>query len=125
MTNSFIYDFYSNIAPPDPIPNKLRIVGICDTTAELAWEKPEEVGRDDFYYSINRTNPDTNEEIVVNANYIDSRDVVAFKVTGLAPKTTYTFSVCVHNGVSKFDQIHEKLRVVAKQATTRQGSMLT
>ena len=69
MTNSFIYDFYCIIAPPDPIPNKLRIVGICDTTAELAWEKPEEVGRDDFYYSINRTNPDTSEEIVVNVNY--------------------------------------------------------
>ena len=124
MTNSFIYDFYSNIAPPDPIPNKLRIVGICDTTAELAWDKPGEVGRDDFYYSINRTNPDTSEEIMVNANYIDNRDVVAFKVTGLVPKTTYTFSVCVHNGVSQFDQIHKKLRVVAKQATTRQGSML-
>ena len=95
MTNSFIYDFYCIIAPPDPIPNKLRIVGICDTTAELAWEKPEEVGRDDFYYSINRTNPDTSEEIVVNVNYIDNRDVVAFKVTNRSCTKNYLYIFCL------------------------------
>ena len=97
---------------------------MCDTTAELSWDKPEKVGRNDFYYSINRTNPDTSEEIMINTYYIDNNDVVAFRVTGLAPKTTYTFTVCVHNGVSQFDQINEKLRVVTQQATTRQGSML-
>jgi hypothetical protein len=97
---------------------------MCDTTAELEWDKPGEVGRDDFYYAINRTDPDTNEEIMINTNYVDDRDVVTFKVTGLAPKTTYTFSVCVHNGVSQFDQINERLRMVTQQATTRKGSML-
>ena len=97
---------------------------MCDTTVELQWDKPGEVGRDDFYYAINRTSPDTSDEIMINTNYVDNRDVVTFRVTGLAPKTTYTFSVCVHNGVSQFDQINDKLRVVAQQATTRQGSML-
>ena len=61
---------------------------------------------------------------MIDTHYIDDSDVVTFRVTGLAPKTTYTFTVCVHNGVSQFDQINEKLRVVAQQATTRQGSML-
>ena len=96
---------------------------MCDTTAELEWDRPGEVGRDDFYYAINRTSPDTSEEIMLNTSYIDNRTHVTFRVTGLAPKTTYTFSVCVHNGVSQFDQINDKLRLVAQQATTKQGSM--
>lgn len=97
---------------------------MCDTTAQLAWDKPGEVGRDDFYYAINRTSPDSSEEIMLDTRYIDDSNVVTFTVTGLAPKTTYTFSVCVHNGVSQFDQINDKLRVVAQQATTKQGSTL-
>ena len=97
---------------------------MCDTNAQLEWDKPQEVGRDDFYYAINRTSPDTSDEIMINTNYVDNREVVTFKVTGLAPKTTYTFTVCIHNGVSQFDQINDKLRVVTQQATTRQGSML-
>ena len=96
---------------------------MCDTTVELEWDRPGVVGRDDFYYDINRTNPDTNEEVVISAKYVDDRNVVSFKVTGLKQKTTYTFSVCVHNGVSGLDQTNEKLRVVAQQATTKQGSM--
>lgn len=110
-------------APPGPIPNTLRIVSMCDTTAELAWDRPGEVGRDDFYYAINRTSPDSSEEIMLDTRYIDDSDIVTFTVTGLVPKTTYTFSVCVHNGVSQFDQINDKLRVVAQQATTKQGSV--
>ena len=115
--------YYSNAAPPGPIPNELRIVTICDTSAVLEWDKPNNVGRSDFYYDISRSNPDTEETIVINAQYTDDRDVVNYTVTGLTQKTTYTFSVHVHNGVSEHDDANAKLRVVSKQGTTKQGSM--
>ena len=94
----------------------------CDTTAVLEWDKPVDVGRSDFYYDVSRSNPET-EELILIAPYLkDDSDVVSYKVTGLTQKTTYTFSVCVHNGVSEHDDVNAKLRVVAKQGTTKQGS---
>ena len=113
----------ANTAPPGPIPNELRIVTICDTSAVLEWDKPKDVGRSDFYYDISRSNPDTEETVVINAQYTDDSDVVNYTVTGLTQKTTYTFSVHVHNGVSEHDDANAKLRVVSKQGTTKQGSM--
>ena len=113
----------THAAPPDPIPNELRIVSICDTTAVLEWDKPNDVGRSDFYYDVSRSNPDTEESVIVAPFLKDNSTVVRYTVTGLTQKTTYTFSVCVHNGVSEQDSANAKLRVVSKQGTTKQGSM--
>ena len=110
-------------APPGPIPNELKIATTCDTTVELEWHIPEDVGRDDFYYDVSRSNPDTEETIVIEPRLMDTGEIVTYKVTGLKPKTTYTFSVCVHNGVSEHDSENDKLRVVTTQGTTKQGSM--
>ena len=110
------------IAPPGPIPNDLRVTTICATTAELEWDQPEDVGREDFYYNISRSNPDSDESIIVNPHYADDSDAVKYTVTGLRPGTIYTFSVCVHNGVSEHDDANAKLRVVSTQGTTKPGS---
>lgn len=110
-------------APPDPIPNELRIVSICDTTAVLEWDKPNDVGRSDFYYDVSRSDPDTEEESIIVAPFLKNNSaVVMYTVTGLTQETTYTFSVCVHNGVSEQDSANAKLRVVSKQGTTKRGS---
>ena len=110
-------------APPSEIPNELRIVSVCDTSVELEWDKPVDVGRSDYDYDISRKNPDNpDESISIEPHYVDHSDVVRYTVTGLAPSTAYTFIVCVHNGVSEHDSANDKLRIVTQQATTRQGS---
>ena len=114
----------SHTAPPKPIPGDLRVVSMCDTSAVLEWDKPEAVGRDDFYYDIMRSAPDTEDLIMLEEKFVNHHSVIRYTVAGLMQTTTYTFSVCVHNGVSDQDEANAKLRVVAQQAKTKQGSML-
>ena len=95
---------------------------LCDTAVVLEWDRPGDVGRDDFYYDILRSVPDSEEIIIIEPLFIDDSDVVTYTVTGLKQKTAYTFSVCVHNGVSEHDEANAKLRIVSKQGTTKQGS---
>ena len=97
---------------------------MCDTSVVLEWDKPLDVGRSDYDYDIFRkdsNNPD--ETIYIVTGHVDHGEVVQYRVTGLSPSTSYTFSVCVHNGVSQHDSANDKLRIVSQQGTTRQGSM--
>ena len=96
----------------------------CDTSVVLEWDKPVDVGRSDYDYDISRNNPDNPDETIqIELGYVDHGEVVTYRVTGLSPSTSYTFSVCVHNGVSQHDSANDKLRIVSQQGTTKQGSM--
>ncbi len=98
-------------APTGPVKN-LRTTTITSTSVSLSWTKPEVTGRDDFYYSIEYSDPDTGSFILSNGNYVNSALAVSYTVPNLRPNTPYTIRVTTHNGVSDQDTENEDLRRV-------------
>ena len=71
------------------------------TTITIAWDKPEIIGREDYYYTVY-----SRQLLALSGNttsYVNASDRVEYTVTDLQPSTEYLFRVIVHNGVS--DQV--------------------
>ena len=100
-----------NTAPSGPVRN-LRTTTITSTSVSLSWTRPEVTGRDDFYYSIEYSDPNTGSFILSNGNYVNSALTVSYTVPNLRPNTLYTIRVTTHNGVSNQDIENEPLRRV-------------
>lgn len=87
------------------------------TLIVIAWEKPELIGREDFYYTIYYK-----EHLALSWNivgpYTNTSNVVQYVVNGLQPSTKYVFRIIVHNGVSNQDLKNEALRTCETNAST-------
>ncbi len=107
-----------NTAPPGPVRNLLTTT-ITSTSVSLSWTRPEVTGRDDFYYSIEYSDPNTGSFILSSGNYVNS--AFSYTVPNLRPNTPYTIRVTTHNGVSDQDTENEALRRVDLPTRTGEG----
>ncbi len=117
--NTYMLSFV-NTAPPGPVRN-LRSTTISNNSVILSWTRPEVTGRDDFYYSIEYSDPNTGSFILSNGNYVNSTLTVSYTVPNLRPNTPYTIRVTTHNGVSDQDTENEALRRMDLPIRTREG----
>ncbi len=122
LENNPLYGMLSLVttAPPGP-PLILEVTTITATNVTLSWTRPEVTGRDDFYYSIEYSDPDnTGSFILSNENYVNSSSALSYTVPNLRPNTPYTIRVTTHNGVSDQDTENETLRRVDLPTRTRE-----
>ena len=91
------------------------------------WERPLIIGRDDYFYNIQYSNPDIRGSFVQhNANpLITISPVVRYSLSGLRPQTQYTIRLSVLNGVSDQDSVGEEGRRSEVMATTGDISTYT
>ena len=92
----------------------------------VRWTRPEVIGRSDFYYTLQYSDPDNIGEFLP-ANpikIVNSALSVSHTVTGLQPNTAYTIRVTSHNGVSDQDTENAALRIVTIQVRTLEGGKL-
>ena len=83
----------------------------------MQWERPENTGRDDYYYTLQYTDGES-----VGSNQVVNRSqVVSQLITGLKPVTEYTITVTVANGVSGLDKENEFKRMCELIITTIEG----
>ena len=85
----------------------------------VEWERPETIGRDDYYYTLRYTDG----ESVGSNQVINKSQVVSQVITGLKPITEYTITVTVVNGVSNQDMENEFKRRCELIVTTTEGGM--
>ena len=109
-----------NTAPPGLVIN-LHTTNISNNSVSLSWTRPEVTGRDDFYYSIEYSDPNTGSFILSNGSYVNSALTVSYTVPNLRPNTPYTIRVTTHNGVSDQDTENEALRRVDLPIRTGEG----
>ena len=69
-------------------------------TITVRWERPEIIGRDDFYYNIFYSEDNQTFTQHNSRPYVKQDALVDYSVSGLQPLTTYTIRVIPENGVS-------------------------
>ncbi len=69
-------------------------------TITVRWERPDIIGRDDFYYNIFYSEDNHTLTQHNSRAYVKQDAVVDYSVSGLQPLTTYTIRVVPENGVS-------------------------
>ena len=119
------FTFVINTAPPGPV-RDLRVTIVTSTSVTVRWTRPEVIGRSDFYYTLQYSDPD-NIGAFLPANpmrIVNSALSVSHTITGLQPYTTYTIQVTSHNGVSDQDTENAALRIVTIQVRTLGGGKL-
>ena len=89
-----------------------------EQTVNISWSKPDDTGRDDFYYVVEYSDG----ESVGSVPVVSEERVVQYSIGGLRPATDYTFTVTVENGVSDQDAQNEYLRRCELKLTTQEGS---
>ena len=89
-------------------------------TITVMWERPLIIGRDDYFYNIQYSNPDIPGSFVQhNSNpLITTSPVVRYSLSGLRPQTRYTIRLSVLSGVSDQDSAGEEGRRSEVMATT-------
>ena len=99
------------------------MVDTTSTSITIAWEDPEDVGRPDYYYVIEYSDPDDasiyhrhNENGIQGNNYT---------LDNLRPYTIYIIRVTVHNGVSNQDPENANDRMVSVKGHTAEGRKYT
>ena len=92
----------------------------------VRWTRPEGIGRPDFFYTLNYSDPDNIGEFLPATPFkiVNSALSVSRTITGLQPYTTYTIRVTSHNGVSDQDTENAALRIVTIQVGTLEGGKL-
>lgn len=93
------------------------VVSVTATVITIVWEKPEQIGREDFYYTVHYKELAGFSGITAGP-YINYSDHVEYTVDGLQPSTEYVFRITVHNSVSDQDFENEESRVCETVAST-------
>ena len=109
----------------------LRVNTKSDTSVIIKWNRPEIIGRDDFYYIIKYTDIANLEDSLSNDplsfRLVDSASTVSFRLPSigsgleLKPNTDYIIKVIVHNGVSDQEPENEPLRKRDISVKTKEG----
>ena len=106
--------------PPTACTN-LRVESRTNTTVNIRWNRPAIIGRPDYFYSVDVSDPDrVNAFVEDNSNYRDTRVRPTYSVSPLVPHTSYVIRVSVHNGVSDQDP-DGHLRTCDVNVMTREG----
>lgn len=103
-------------------PARCRDIGVVLVTATaiiIAWTKPEQTGREDFYYTVYYKQLSAPPSSWVTAgSYVNNSERVEYTVDGLQPSTDYVLRVVAHNGVSDQDLMNEESRTCETAVTT-------
>ena len=114
------YIHYHPLGPPTACTD-LGVQSRTDTTVVVTWVRPEVVGRTDYFYRVNVSDP---ERVCAfnrhNSNYIDRLLRPTYTVSPLVPHTSYVIRVSVHNGVSDQDP-NGHLRICEVEVMTLEG----
>jgi hypothetical protein len=91
------------------------------TTVDVTWTRPTVIGRDDYFYVVEVSDPDrVNAFNVHNSNLVNETIQPTYKVSPLVPHTSYVIRVSVHNGVSDQDP-DGHLRICEVEVMTLEG----
>ena len=116
-----IIQYWYFILEPPTACRDIRVTSFGDQNATISWERPEDVGRDDFYYVLSYSD----EEGVESFTVVSGDSVVEYTLRRLKPATDYTITVVVENGVSNQQPQSELLRSCEVKLTTDEGSKTT
>ena len=109
------------VPEPPTACREIRATFIGDQNATISWERPEDVGRDDFYYVLSYSDGERADSFTV----VSGDSVVEYTLRGLKPATDYTITVVVENGVSDQQPQSEPSRSCQVKLTTNEGSKTT
>ena len=116
-----VYNTYLiTLAPPTAVRNP-TVVRSTENTITVRWERPANVGRDDYYYVVEYSK-DVGVVITSIGDLRDTGNTVTHIIEGLNPGTNYVITISVHNGVSDQDIENADKRKVQISAATREGS---
>ena len=91
------------------------------TIVVITWSRPEIVGRPDYFYVVEVSDPERVCAFNVhNSSYVDTHSQPNYTVSPLVPHTSYVIRVNVHNGVSDQDP-DGHLRICQVEVMTLQG----
>ena len=104
-------DDHLNLSGPPSACTNLAVQSKTSSSAIIRWNRPETVGRPDYYYNVYVSDPDRVNTFIQdnNQDYVDGRSRPTYSVSGLRPHTSYVIRVSVHNGVSDQDP-NEQMR---------------
>ena len=115
-----LYLLYHRLGPPNACTN-LMVDNRTSTTVNITWMRPTVIGRDDYFYVVEVSDPErVNAFNVHNSSYRDIDLRPNYTVSPLVPHTSYVIRVSVHNGVSDQDP-DGHLRICEVEVMTLQG----
>ena len=108
--------------PPTAVRN-LTVVDTTSTSVTIVWEDPEDVGRPDYYYVIEYSDPD--DASIYHRHNEDGVKGNSYTLDKMRPDTIYIIRVTVHNGVSNQDSENAIGRMVSVKGHTAEGRKYT
>ena len=96
------------------------MTSVTNTSITLQWEKPDDVGRNDYYFVL-EYRPIGSLQFITVSNVTDTSDTIIYILSGLTPYTTYDIHVIARNGVSDQDWYDECTRTATISSATLQG----
>ena len=96
-----------------------------NTTITVEWEKPDIIGRPDFYYNIEISDPESiSDFILVNTEgpFRSDEERIVYGIYNVTPATDYVIKVSTHNDVSAHDYVNDFLRFRKVTTRTKEGS---
>ena len=107
--------------PPTAV-RHLKVTVTTSNSITIEWERPLRIGRPDFYYLVEHSDPDDISRYIRHSN--DNITATSYIVDGLRPNTSYIIRVSVHNSVSDEDRSNADERIVEINNHTREGRKL-
>ena len=92
-----------------------------NTTLCAEWERPLVIGRDDFFYVLEISDPAVFNGFRHVDNVVNPAPTVEYCIDDLRPNTEYNVRISVVNGVSHFDSANNFLRTTTKTRKTCEG----
>ena len=93
----------------------------------ISWDRPSSLGgRNDYYYSIEHSDPrgSASSTITANSRLQNTNSRVTYTVSNLLPFEAYNIRVIAHNGVSDQEPSTAASRTRSIDATTREAGKL-
>lgn len=85
------------------------------------WEKPDVVGRDDYYFVVKYWTRRSSMKVMTAFKVTQKSSVIVYTLHNLTSYTSYEISVIAANGVSDQDLYNECTRTATITAATLEG----
>lgn len=109
---------FMSIPGPPGVCRNIRIDSMNDGIINISWMRSTEIGRDDFYYTVEYSDGESTGSHPLRSDVLVVRDSIG----GLKANRDYTISVSVKNGVSDQDPLNEQFRTCSLTLTTEEDS---